>query len=637
MSDRSTFRALVTYMAVFGLALGFVVTGQAHATPTDNPPGGAESPLSGAQSLADLGASSMEAPPAPAIAEEEKLPLENAAAVDIDAPPSAVTPVVRDLPPARTPLPPQAVTFSSTNAGPARTLVLYDTTGPYGKFGEYYAMAMGALASHSGEVTTLPVAHYTPGLAGSFTAVIYSGSTYNEPLPQAFIHDVLTGDIPVLWSGFNIWQLSATTENRALFTSRYAWDAATSYINVADQVTAVHYGGQKLTRHSENRGGIVAPNILQPKKVTILGQAECSQSDGTPTECAPIAQSSGTTFPWAIKSGNLTYIGEIPLSYLEEQDRYIAAADIVLNTVWPDATPIKQAAVRIEDISPGVDGAQIQAIVDTLQSLGVPFQLAVIPVYTDPQGIYNNGVGERWTLADNAPLVAALKDAVADGGTLVQHGTTHQWDTQDNPYSAVTSDDFEFIRSWCADSGSSIAPPTECAQSSWVHIGGSLPDDSPEAAAARVREGREIFRQVGLPEPTIFETPHYSATRNAYLGITQEYPVRYERVLFHSGLLSGQPGEKTDYYGQFFPYGVSDLYGGRVLPENLGNYVPEVHHQHSARTVEGIIESARKNTVVTHATASFFYHPFFPVEELEKTVVGIRALGYTFVPAEKLR
>jgi len=44
-----------------------------------------------------------------------------------------------------------------------------------------------------------------------------------------------------------------------------------------------------------------------------------------------------------------------------------------------------------------------------------------------------------------------------------------------------------------------------------------------------VDQGRQIFGEVGLPTPEIFETPHYSATREAYYGIGEHYPVRYER------------------------------------------------------------------------------------------------------------
>ena len=583
----------------------------------------------------------IEAPPEPEAAAEQVLPLQLDPLADVDldqAPIAAPEEVeVRDLQPRAPGLPSTARTFSTPEAGPASTLVLFDTTGPYAHLGEYYALGMGMLASHSGTVTTLPVTDYTAGLAGRFTAVIYSGSTYDEPLPRDFVNDVLTGDVPVLWSGFNIWQLAATEADRTAFTSRYGWDAATSYIDSADTVAAVSYNGQTLDRSRLHTGGIVAPRIIDPGAVTVVGSAHCSDAAGAATDCHTIAQTTGSSFPWAVSSGNLTYIGEVPLSYLGETDRYIAAADIVLDILQPDASPVRQAAVRIEDISPGLDADLLAPMVDYLAGAGVPFQLAVVPTYLDPKGDQNNGVPQSLTLADNPELVAVLKDAVARGGTIVQHGTTHQFGELDNPYNGVSTDDFEFIRSWCTEVNSTSAPPVPCRQDSWVQIGGALPGLDEKEAADRVVDGWWYFTEVGLPRPQIFETPHYSATAEAYHGINSVMPVRYERELLHSGLLTGAPGGDFAYYGQFFPYAVNDPYGSHVLPENLGNYEPEAQNQHPPRLGADLLRAAQCNLVNTHATASFFFHPYYDVNVLRQVVEGIRQQGYVFVPAEQLR
>jgi hypothetical protein avisC_00225 len=37
--------------------------------------------------------------------------------------------------------------------------------------------------------------------------------------------------------------------------------------------------------------------------------------------------------------------------------------------------------------------------------------------------------------------------------------------------------------------------------------------------------------------------------------------------------------------------------------------------------------------VLTHANASFFFHPFYDINALKDTVAGIKRAGYTFVPA----
>lgn len=115
-----------------------------------------------------------------------------------------------------------ATTFGRTGTG-TQTLVLYDTTGPFGWLGELYALAGGTLATHFGEVTAEPVAEYTAGQLDGFDAAVYIGSTYNEAIPAALIADVTTSTTPVIWSGFNVWQLAGASGSTtaAAFRARY--------------------------------------------------------------------------------------------------------------------------------------------------------------------------------------------------------------------------------------------------------------------------------------------------------------------------------------------------------------------------------------------------------------------------------
>src|SRR5437879_3302965 len=80
---------------------------------------------------------------------------------------------------------PAGAPFSGTalpgSAPPASTLVLYDTTGPWGWLGEIYATMAGNLASHFGAWVALPVVSYTAGTLQQYSACIYIGSTYGEP------------------------------------------------------------------------------------------------------------------------------------------------------------------------------------------------------------------------------------------------------------------------------------------------------------------------------------------------------------------------------------------------------------------------------------------------------------------------
>lgn len=89
-------------------------------------------------------------------------------------------------------------------------------------------------------------------------------------------------------------------------------------------------------------------------------------------------------------------------------------------------------------------------------------------------------------------------------------------------------------------------------------------------------------------------------------------------------------------FGQFFPYAVRDVYGSTVLPENLGNYEPELFNNNPPRLPAAIVANARANLVVTQGVASFFFHPDYPLTALQQIVTGIKGLGYTFVPATSL-
>jgi len=101
------------------------------------------------------------------------------------------------------------------------TLVLYDTTGQWGWLGELYAIMSANLASHFGSWTAMPVASYQTGQLKQYTAAVYIGSTYDEPLPTAFLDDVYGTTTPVIWAYDNIWQLTARYPN---FSSVYGWN-----------------------------------------------------------------------------------------------------------------------------------------------------------------------------------------------------------------------------------------------------------------------------------------------------------------------------------------------------------------------------------------------------------------------------
>ncbi|MFI1795900.1 DUF2334 domain-containing protein [Streptomyces sp. NPDC020379] len=510
----------------------------------------------------------------------------------------------------------QAAATTATSA-----LVLYDNTGPYGQLGELYAMALSNLAGHFGTVTAKPVASYTAGMTEQYTATFYIGSTYYggtvpDAVPAAFYRDALTTGHPVTWIGDNIWNM-ANSVGVPQFEQHYGWDPTNSYFapnGTVGDINQVAYKGQTLTRSipAGQDGGVLHPALLSGPGYPQVNQlAEATDAN------------SGTTSPWAIRSGNLTYVGEIPFTYVSESDRVIVMEDLLFDSLAPATAARHRAFVRLEDISAKSDPTQLRAMADYLSSQGITYGINVIPTYTDPHGVYNSGKPETVTLAQAPAVVSALTYMLQHGAVLMDHGDTHQYSNVNNPYTGVTGDDFEFFKAHVDTSNN-------------VVYDGPPPEDSTAWAQSRVTAALAGFAAAGLPRPTLWTTPHYAASATDYRVLGQNYSARLERSLYFAGTLNGGTVDSSRYIGQFFPYWVKDVYGTTVLPENIGNYEPLPYNNHPARLPADLIASAKANLAVRDGVASFFYHPYYALDPLKQTVDGIRALGYTFVGPTEL-
>jgi uncharacterized protein YdaL len=487
---------------------------------------------------------------------------------------------------------------------PAGTLVLYDDSGAYAWLGELYGIAAANLGSRFGSVTTKPVSRYAIGDVDRHAATIYVGSTYDQPLPADFLEDVALGTRPVIWLYNNIWQLANRLGGDA-FVARYGflpWRYDTTTIAQVD------YKGRALGRYAANAGGIMEHNPFDGGRATVLAAA---------------VRADGTTLPWAVRANNLTYVGEIPFAYIGGDDRYLAFCDLLFDALAPLTPERHRALVRIEDVSADTNAGELQAVGDVLAAEGVPFSIALIAVYTDPNNAY--GIPGPLQLSDNPALLEVLQDLVAKGATLVAHGNTHQFGNLINPYTGTTADDFEFFRAHVdADNN--------------VIYDGSVEGDSAAWAVARMQDARAAVVAAGLPAPTIFEFPHYAGSAVDSRALRSLYDRVYHRGLYFNGALTGGPEETSPsrMMGQFFPYPVTDVFGWRVIPENLGNYEPEPFNNHPARLVPDLVRTAESNLVVRDGVASFYFHPYFDAAVLRELVQGIRAAGYTFIAPTEL-
>ncbi len=305
----------------------------------------------------------------------------------------------------------------------AHVLILYDVSGKWGWLGGLYATLTANLAGHFGRWTAEPAADYERGQIERYAALIYIGSTYGERLPADLLDDVLRTNRPVLWINDNILQLEARARD---FSARYGWrPLELDHSTVAE----VRYKGTSLTRWSRQTDGIMQSAVFDRSRARVLAEA---------------VRANGSTFPWAVGSRNLIYVGELPFVYTSETDRYLALADLLFDVLAPRTAERHRALVRLEDINPRTNPDELRAAGNYLHSKGIPFGFGVSPYYRDPQGREDEPHELRLS---NAPqLVAALKYLQRKGGVLVGHGYTHQWDGASNPYNGITGDDVEFYR-----------------------------------------------------------------------------------------------------------------------------------------------------------------------------------------------
>jgi uncharacterized protein YdaL len=487
-------------------------------------------------------------------------------------------------------------TPAEIDAGPSGrpTLVLYDTGGPWGHLGELYAIQLGNLVSHFGPWRAAPAARYASESTGGHRAIVYVGSSYGEGLPPELLDEVAAGATPVLWIDENIWQL---IERFPFFTERYGWVRGRPD---RSPVRAVRYKGAELPRDIEREAaGLATFRFVDPETAVVVAEA---------------VRDDGSTLPWAVRSRNLTYVAENPFHYTREADRHLVLADLLFDLLAP-ATPERQRAlVRLEDISPLSDPSALDAVRSELVRRDIPFGASVYPVHREP------GAPEV-RLCDRPAVVAAIRRLIADGGTLVLHGFTHQLGTSPNPYDGRSGSDFEFFRAELNGEGQ-------------VRLTGPVDGDSRAWANARIAAAMGELSYVRLPRPTLFEVPHYAASAAAYAAIAGRFAARYDRGLYFSGVLAGGAIDHGRPISQAFPYVVRDVYGSVVIPENLG------HHAASAAgdgdDVARIVAAARRARIVRDGVASFFFHPYVGPEPLGAIIDDMQAAGYTFVSPSEL-
>lgn len=427
------------------------------------------------------------------------------------------------------------------------------------------ARQLAALLGHfQADVAYKGMDDYKAKELNGYDYTFYIGFYVKDAVPQRFVDDVIKTNKPVIWMNTGM----AESSQMSAFKSRFGFSV--SRVDSSFQFDVVK-SNKKVFTKGEGKNNLI--EISDRKKVTVLATA--------------VSTKKKVEVPYIVKSQNLLYIADSPFSYANETDRYLLFADMLHDILHEEHEASHSAILRIEDVNPTDNPDKIREVVDVLSERGIPFLVGVIPFYVNP------GDGTRLSLSDKPDLVDALKYAVKNGGSIVMHGSTHQ-------YRGITAGDFEF---WDGNADKIIKNQTEAD------------------IRQKIELGIQEFMKNGL-YPIAWETPHYTASFLLYKTISKYFSTAVEQRLAI---------ESSD-YSQYFPYIINkDLFGQKIFPENLG-YVPlDKDINVSRKYVQNIIRGAKVNLNVRDGFAACFFHSFLDVSLLKELVDGVRALGYTYI------
>lgn len=521
---------------------------------------------------------------------------------------------------------------------PPRTLILYDAPqGTYQKFGLATSILLRNLLGHfkTTSINMMPVDKYTAGTLANYEVIFYLGTYYDNTLPPAFLRDVdsylkTTTIKTLVWFKYNIWQLawnanySFTGSTGISFTGLKGFNSPPSSSNqnpgFYDTVTYKGLPMVKYYAYDSGTGTVSADPDVGATTLVAPAQSLVSITNSRDSSAPPL--------PYVVKSKNFWYFADEPFSFMGPRDRYLAFADLLHDIMGQNHATRHLGLVRLEDVGADVTTGNMKKLVDYMSTSPqpIPFAVATIPHYKDPYGVYNNNVPENIPFSQATNLKIALAYAVNHGGSIVQHGWTHQADdpVMKNSISGVSGDDYEF---WNIVANSPM--PSENGSASW--------------SAARMNNGLSELTAGGYT-PFAWEAPHYQSSPMSIKSNVAIYPKVYGRVVYYTSDkpdLQGTSGS-TDYaVGQFFPYVIyKDYYGQYVIPENLGNIE---HHAICSYCVDylssDIVLNAKYALTVRDGYASFFFHPYLLDPEITKMGVngyqdftdivgGISNLGY---------
>ncbi|MBD0383237.1 polysaccharide deacetylase family protein [Paenibacillus sedimenti] len=264
------------------------------------------------------------------------------------------------------------------------------------------------------------------------------------------------------------------------------------------------------------------------------------------------------------------------------------------------------AYIRLEDVHPMSDPKLLKETGDYLADKGIPFMIALIPIYT------NSETKQQYHLSDVPQIVEVLRYLQGRGASILLHGYTHQY------RSSETGEGFEF---WDVKNNTPIWGPPDtdtkvkkrhefASKDEYDQYMQGLQNFEKSYINTRIEKGIEELTDLGL-YPLGFEAPHYVMSQSGY-EIVSHY--------FNYILGQTQISDKEWEHMGVSPYISTPtfLHGMTLLPETIGFY-----DNTSATPEADLDEKINKMLFIQDSMMGMFYHPYLGLDKLKTFIAHV--------------
>ncbi|MDP5275274.1 polysaccharide deacetylase family protein [Chengkuizengella axinellae] len=325
-------------------------------------------------------------------------------------------------------------------------------------------------------------------------------------------------------------------------------------------------------------------------------------------------------------SGDILYCGFrgkecVPLVVSQNEDYYFAAYHAldplsilqseILHSFMKQELPRQHLAyIRLEDVHPFSDPKLLLEVGQELIDREIPFMIALIPVYINPE------TGEYQYLKDQPELVDTLHYLQDHGGSILLHGYTHQYRDSE------TGEGFEF---WDVLNNSPIIAPSDQNEKRLEHHQFISKQEyekyiiqiegfEREYIINRVEKGIEELSELDLT-PVGFEAPHYTMSQQGYQIISEYFEIIVGQIQLSDS--DWKTIGNTPYIST--PQALS---GMMLLPETVGYY--DMSSQAPLQEFRKKIDDYR---LIKGSVFGMFYHPYLGVNGLIEMIDEVESIS----------